>query len=241
MGDNLDNRALPGVKINIIMGRHAGFLTGAAALARVYPDDGPHLIYLPERPFDESKFAKDVASVYAKLGRCVVAVSEGICDKKGTPIAAKLSKEVDSHGNVQLSGSGALGDLLSGIIKSKTKITRVRADTFGYLQRSFPDIASTVDSIEAREVGKLAVRQAVAGKKQSGSVTINRKAGKKYAAVFGLVELRKVSKETRHMPDKFINKAANDVTPAFIAYAKPLVGDLPVIGRFKGAPVKKLK
>lgn len=241
MGDNLDNRALPGVKINIIMGRHAGFLTGAAALARVHPDDGPHLIYLPERPFDETKFARDVAAVNAKLGRCVVAVSEGICDKKGTAIAAKLSKEVDSHGNVQLSGSGALGDLLSGIIKSKTKITRVRADTFGYLQRSFPDIASTVDSVEAREVGKLAVRHAVAGKKQSGSVTINRKAGKKYAPVYGLVELRKVSKETRHMPDKFINKASNDVTPAFIAYARPLVGELPVIGRFKGTPVKKLK
>ena len=241
MGDNLDNRALPGVKINIIMGRHAGFLTAASALARVYPDDGPHLIYLPERPFDEVKFAKDVAAVYAKLGRCVVAVSEGICDQKGTPIAAKLSKEVDSHGNVQLSGSGALGDLLADIIKSKTKITRVRADTFGYLQRSFPDIASTVDSVEAREVGKLAVRHAVDGRKQSGSVTINRKAGKKYAPTFGLVELRKVSKETRHMPDKFINKAANDVTPAFVAYAKPLVGELPVIGRFKAVPVKKLK
>lgn len=241
MGDNLDNRALPGVKINIIMGRHAGFLTGAAALARIHPGDGPHLVYLPERPFDESKFARDVQRVHDKIGRCVVAVSEGICDKNGTAIAAKLSKEVDSHGNVQLSGSGALGDLLAGIIKSKTKISRVRADTFGYLQRSFPDTASTVDSAEAREVGKLAVRHAVAGKTQSGSVTINRKPGKKYAPSYGLVELRKVSKETRHMPDKFINKDANDVTPAFLAYAKPLVGKLPEIGRFKGVKVKKVR
>lgn len=241
MGDNLDNRALPGVKINIIMGRHAGFLTAAAALARVHPGDGPHLVYLPERPFDETRFARDVEAVYRKLGRCVVAVSEGICDKKGTAIAAKLSKEVDSHGNVQLSGSGALGDLLAGIIKSKTKISRVRADTFGYLQRSFPDIASSVDSAEAREVGRLAVRHAAAGIRQSGSVTINRKPGKKYAPTYGLVELRKVSKETRHMPDKFINKAANDVTAAFIDYARPLVGKLPEIGRFKGVPVKRLK
>jgi 6-phosphofructokinase 1 len=239
MGDNLDNRALPGVKINIIMGRHAGFLTGAAALARVYPDDGPHLIYLPERPFDETKFAKDVEAVYKKLGRCVVAVSEGICDKKGTPKAAKLSKEVDSHGNVQLSGSGALGDLLADIIKSKTKISRVRADTFGYLQRSFPGIASLADSTEAREVGKLALRHAVAGLKQSGSVTIGRKAGKKYAPAYGLVELRKVAKETRHMPDEFINKAGNDVTAAFVDYVRPLVGKLPEIGRFKAVRVKK--
>jgi ATP-dependent phosphofructokinase / diphosphate-dependent phosphofructokinase len=241
MGDNLDNRALPGVKINVIMGRHAGFLTAAAALARVYPDDGPHLVYLPERPFDESRFARDVESVYRKLGRCVVAVSEGICDRNGTAIAAKLSKEVDSHGNVQLSGSGALGDMLAGVIKAKTKISRVRADTFGYLQRSFPGIASSVDSTEARAVGSLAVRHAVAGATQSGSVTIGRKPGKKYVPVYGLVELRKVSKETRHMPDKFINKAGNNVTPAFIAYAKPLLGELPVIGRLKGVRVKKAR
>jgi 6-phosphofructokinase len=241
MGDNLDNRALPGVKINIIMGRHAGFLTGAATLARVYPDDGPHLVYLPERPFDEARFAADVEAVYNRLGRCLVAISEGICDKHGTAIAAKLSKEVDSHGNVQLSGSGALGDLLSGVIKSRTKISRVRADTFGYLQRSFPDIASPVDSAEAREVGRLAVRHATAGVRTSGSVTIGRKPGKKYAASYGLVELRQVSKETRHMPDKFINKAGNNVTPAFIAYARPIVGPLPEIGRFKGVKVKKLK
>jgi 6-phosphofructokinase 1 len=239
MGDNLDNRALPGVKINIIMGRHAGFLTAAAALARVHPDDGPHLIYLPERPFDENKFAADVEKVYRRLGRCVVAVSEGICDKNGTAIAAKLSKEVDSHGNVQLSGSGALGDLLAGIIKSKTKISRVRADTFGYLQRSFPGIASPVDAAEAREVGRLAVRHAVAGRTPSGSVTINRKPGPKYAPLYGLVELRQVSRETRHMPDKFINKDANNVTPAFVAYAAPLVGPLPKIGRFKGVPVPR--
>lgn len=241
MGDNLDNRALPGVKVNIIMGRHAGFLTAASALARVYPDDGPHLIYLPERPFDEAQFARDVATVYKKYGRCVAAVSEGISDKNGNAIAAKLSKEVDSHGNVQLSGSGALGDLLVGVIKSSAKISRVRADTFGYLQRSFPGIASETDSREAREVGKLAVRHATSGKATSGSVTINRKPGKKYAPVYGLVALRKVSKETRHMPDKFIAKAGNDVTPAFITYARPLVGKLPVIGRFKGVPVKKAK
>ncbi|MEM7394118.1 MAG: diphosphate--fructose-6-phosphate 1-phosphotransferase, partial [Verrucomicrobiota bacterium] len=97
MGDNLDNRALKGVKVNVIMGRHAGFLTGASALARVYPDDGPHLIYLPERPFSITKFAKDVKAVYNELGRCVVAVSEGICDNKGVPIVSKFSKEVDSH------------------------------------------------------------------------------------------------------------------------------------------------
>ncbi len=232
MGDDLDNRALGGVKINIIMGRHAGFLTAAAALARTRDDDGPHLIYLPERPFSMAKFAKDVKDVYKKLGRCVVAVSEGIADTKGNSIAAKFIKEVDSHGNVQLSGSGALGDLLADEIKKRTKIKRVRADTFGYLQRSFPGIASETDAAEARAVAAAAVNSAV-NDFSSGSIAIKRKPGKKYKVEYKRVQLKKVAKETRHMPAKYINKEANNVTKAFIEYAKPILGPLPKTARFK--------
>jgi len=241
MGDNLDNRALPGVKINVIMGRHAGFLTAASALARVHPGDGPHLIYLPERPFSVEKFVADVKKVYEKTGRCMVAVSEGISDEQGTAIAAKFIKEVDSHGNVQLSGSGALGDLLAKEIKEKADISRVRADTFGYLQRSFAGLVSEVDAKEARTVGQKAVQEAVKGKFASGSIAIKRKPGKKYNVYYERVELRQVSKETRHMPDAYISKEGNDVTKAFIEYARPLVGKLPVIGRFKGVKVPKAK
>jgi ATP-dependent phosphofructokinase / diphosphate-dependent phosphofructokinase len=240
MGDNLDSRALPGVKINVVMGRNAGFLTAAAALARIYPDDGPHLIYLPERPFVMERFIADVERVYERLGRCVVAVSEGIADADGTAIAAKFSKEVDSHGNVQLSGSGALGDLLAQEIKNRTKITRVRADTFGYLQRSFPGLVSPVDAKEARTVGRLAVQHALKGAEPSGSIAIRRKPGKAYGVCYERVPLANVAKETRHMPDPFIGKEANDVTPAFVAYAQPLVGALPKIGRFKGVKVAKV-
>lgn len=240
MGDNLDNRALPGVKINVVMGRHAGFLTGAAALARVYEDDGPHLIYLPERPFAMSRFVKDVKAIYKKYGRCVVAVSEGIADSKGTPIAvaAAKNKEVDSHGNVQLSGSGALGDLLAAEIKAKTSIKRVRADTFGYLQRSFAGLVSENDAREAFQVGRHAVMFALGGD-IDGSVAIKRKPGKKYAVEFKRVTLKSVARDTKEMSAKFINKAGNDVTQAFIDYAAPIVGKLPKIGRFKGYPVKK--
>lgn len=240
MGDNLDNRALPGVKINIIMGRHAGFLTAASALARVYPDDGPHLIYLPERPFAMTRFLADVKRVYKQYGRCIVAVSEGISDRNGKAIASLFMKETDSHGNVQLSGSGALGDLLAGEIREKLGIARVRADTFGYLQRSFPAIVSENDAKEAREVGRLAVHYAC-GAYKNGSVAITRKPGKKYAAAFKRVPLKSVAKETQHMPAKFINKAGNDVTKAFIDYAAPIVGKLPKIGRLKGVPVKKIQ
>jgi 6-phosphofructokinase 1 len=231
-GDDLDNRALGGVKIDVIMGRNAGFLTAAAALARNEADDGPHLIYLPERPFTIEGFVKDVQKAMKKYGRCVIAVSEGIADKDGTPILAKYTKEVDSHGNVQLSGTGALGDLLAGIVKEKAGIKRVRADTFGYLQRSFPGIASSTDAMEARLVGVAALQAAVCDDILSGSIAIKRQATKKYAVDFEVVPLRSVAKETRHMPDEFINKAGNDVTQAFIDYARPLVGALPKTERF---------
>jgi 6-phosphofructokinase 1 len=238
LGDNLDSRALPGVKINVIMGRQAGFLTAAAALARIYPDDGPHLIYVPERPFAMDRFVADVERVHAELGRCVVAVSEGIADRDGTAIAAKFSQEVDSHGNVQLSGSGALGDLLANAVKTRTQITRVRADTFGYLQRSFPGVVSAVDAREARAVGRLAVRWALRAE-PDGSVAIRRKPGPRYAVSFERVALERVAKDTRHMPDEFIGAEANDVTAAFLDYARPLVGPLPKIGRLKGVGVPK--
>ncbi len=226
-GDDLDNRALGGVKINIVMGRHAGFLTAAAALARQTPDDGPHLIYLPEKPFSLNQFATDVQAVYRKHGRCVIAVSEGISDAKGVPIAARFSAEVDSHGNQQLSGTGALGDFLASEIKTRTEISRVRADTFGYLQRSFPGIASKVDAEEARTVGEVAVQLAAGKTGGSASIAIRRKKQKKYAVTFEPVALRKVARETRHMPAAFINKAGNNVTAAFIRYAEPIVGPLP--------------
>jgi 6-phosphofructokinase 1 len=227
------------VKIDVIMGRHAGFLTAASALARTAPDDGPHLIYLPERPFSLDRFVTDVEGVYKRLGRCLVAVSEGIADENGDPIASKFIKEVDSHGNKQLSGTGALGDLLASEIKARTGISRVRADTFGYLQRSFPDLVSGPDATEARRVGQEAVRQAVAGVAGS-SIAIKRKAGTRYTVSFVPVPLRKVARETREVPARFINKAGNDVTKAFLAYAVPIVGPLPRTGRFKSVAVQSV-
>ena len=228
MGDDLDNRALGGVKIDVIMGRHAGFLTAASALARTAPDDGPHLIYLPERPFDPDRFVVDVQGVVARLGRCVVAVSEGIVDADGQPIAARFSQERDSHGNVQLSGTGALGDLLAGWVREQGGIRRVRADTFGYLQRTFPGMVSTVDAREARAVGKAALQAALGRRWTSGSIAIKRQAGKRYGVTFEVVPIGRVARRTRSMPAAFINRAGNDVTPAFVDYARPLVGELPV-------------
>ncbi|GMV99891.1 MAG: hypothetical protein AMXMBFR84_10300 [Candidatus Hydrogenedentota bacterium] len=232
-GVNYDNRSLPGVYIGVVMGRHAGFLTAAASLARQYPEDGPHLIYLPERPLTKDKFLKDVKAANDKYGRCIVAVSEGVVDPKGNALVTQFTKgEKDAHGNVQLSGTGALGDMLSEWVKSGTSIKRVRADTLGYIQRSFLGCVSEVDQREAREVGERAAQYAIWHNK-SGSVAIKRVGD--YAVEYHLAKLQDVARLTNHMPDKFINKDANYVTDAFKAYARPLIGDLPVMKRL-GAP-----
>ena len=229
-GDDLDNRALGGVKIDVVMGRDAGFLVAASALARQDPDDGPHLIYMPEVPFSLPQFLKDVEGKMKQFGRCVVAVSEGIRDAQGVPIVAKFSQEKDSHGNLQLSGTGALGDLLASEVK-KLGVKRVRADTFGYLQRSFAGCVSTTDSREAFEVGTCAVKAALDGKTRSGSIAIRRKVGRQYAVEYRVVPLGSVAKVTRSMPPKFIARTGHDVTRAFLEYARPIVGPLPETAR----------
>ncbi|MCH7920112.1 MAG: 6-phosphofructokinase [Planctomycetes bacterium] len=227
VGDDLDNRSLPGIKIDVIMGRDAGFLTAAAALGRQRVDDGPHLIYVPERPVTIDKFVSDVDSVYRKLGRCVVAVSEGIKDGDGVTWAKRLAEdtEVDAHGNVQLSGTGALADFLARQVREKLGVKRVRADTFGYLQRSFAGLQSPTDAAEARACGRRAVTYAL--EYSSGSVAMKRIGeGREYAVDYFRTDLSRVAEKTKSLPDEFINDQGNNVTEAFMAYALPLTGGL---------------
>jgi ATP-dependent phosphofructokinase / diphosphate-dependent phosphofructokinase len=252
-GANLDNASLPGVYVGVVMGRHAGFLTAAAAALRGAPDDGPHLIYLPERAFEIDRFLADVKAVHTRLGRCVVAVSEGIHDAGGTPIITTLAAggqaERDAHGNVQLSGTGALADLLCEAIKSRLGIKRVRGDTFGYLQRSFLGCVSDVDQREAREVGAFAVQLAFkdpTAMAEGGSVAIRRVAGGSagesgYAVAYERLPLTAVAGKTRTMEDVFIDAAGTGVTPAFLQYLQPLLGSgLPVAARLRAPAVPRV-
>lgn len=248
-GADLDNAALPGVYVAVVMGRHAGFLTAASALARQGVDDGPHLIYLPERVFDIDRFLADVKRTHERLGRCVVAVSEGVHDASGQPIMAQLaqrnggSAEQDAHGNVQLSGTGALADLLCEEIKHRLGIKRVRGDTFGYLQRSFLGCVSDVDAREARDVGAVAVRMALKHG-ASGSVAIRRDASAPgYVSEYAVQPLEAVAAKTRVMEAHFIHESGHDVTPAFVDYLRPLLGsNMPQAERLRGRPVgKRLK
>jgi 6-phosphofructokinase len=239
-GANLDNAALPGVYVGVVMGRHAGFLTAASALGKKFPDDGPHLIYLPERTFEIDRFLADVKATYDRHRRCVIAVSEGIHDASGTPILARLAKDLehDAHGNVQLSGSGALADLLCEEVKARLGIKRVRGDTFGYLQRSFIGCVSDVDQREAREVGEKAVQFAFWGDRD-GSVQIRRTGF--YSVDYELAALQAVAGRTRTMEDEFIAPSGTDITDAFRLYLRPLLGSgMPDAFRLRGARVPKV-
>jgi 6-phosphofructokinase len=236
MGDNYDNRSLQGIKVDVIMGRHAGFLTAASVLGRRNPEDGPHLIYVPESPLTEERFLTDVDAVYKKHGRCLIAVSEGVSTPDGKTWAEGMSSglEKDAHGNIQLSGTGALGDHMAALITRKLqpaggKKLRVRADTFGYLQRSFPGFVSATDAAEARLVGTKAVEYSADPANSEGSVAMRRIGTGDYRVETFLTPLKTVARETKHMDASHLRNG-NDVTEAFVAYAKPLVGPLPAVG-----------
>ena len=249
-GDDADNRSLKGIKVNIIMGRDAGWLTAASVLGRYDETDGPHLVYVPEVDFSEEKFIADIDRVYTKLGRCVVAVSEGVRyvagDKKSL-LAERIMKggEVDAHGNRQLSGSGALGDYLSELVKSKLgdliasrspdgkrPTLRVRADTFGYLQRSFPTIVSESDAGEARECGRMAVEYALTAPDGlgSGSVAMKRTSESPYQIAYFPTALTNVARQTKPLPVEWVVNG-NGLADAYIKYARPLAGSMPKPGR----------
>ncbi len=231
-GDDADTRSLKGIKINILMGRHAGWLTAASTLGKATEEDGPHLVYVPEKIFDIESFKKEVKEVYDSLGRCLVAVSEGVHNENGeyflqtyaNETGSGLAGKKDSHGNIQLSGSGALGDTLVNIISENIEGSRVRADTFGYLQRSFLADVSEVDAEEAERVGQHAV---IASKeKDSGSVILKRQLSEEYYCEVDTVELNKVAKNTKNMPKEFLDDKKPYVTNDFFEYAMPLTGGI---------------
>jgi len=136
---------------------------------------------------------------------------------------------------VQLSGTGALGDFLADQIKKKLKsptgkALRVRADTLGYLQRSFP-FSSEVDAREARLVGREAINYSADPNVTEGSIAMRRAAGSEYKIETFLTPLSTVARETKHLDPSYILNG-NDISDAFKAYVKPLVGPLPVVGSF---------
>ena len=220
---DLDFRALPGIYVGIVMGRHAGFLTAAGAAWRRSEADGPHLVYVPERAFSVERFLADVRDIRQNLGRCVVAMSEGVAAADGRPLAEILAGELerDAHGNAQLS-TGDLGQAMQMELAREFPGVRARVDTFGYLARSFSGTVSEIDRREAFDVGVHAVAVAAEG---SGSVTLRNEHG---STKLGAVPLSAVAGKTRLMPDDFLD-AGNRVSRIGLAYFSRLLPPSPDI------------
>lgn len=223
------------VKIVEIMGRHAGWLTAAAALAKEGDEEAPpDLIYVPERPFSIARFLEDVREMCQERGRCVVALSEGVRDEQGNFVAA-LSTATDAFGHRQLGGASVY---LSQIVNDELGL-KSRFEKPDTIQRSMMVCASPVDLNEAYMVGRMAVHHMMRG--VSGKmVTLERAPGPAYYCTTGLVDLQAVAETERLLPAEYLDDRGHP-NQAFVDYALPLIGGhLPPYTRLKGYPVPRL-
>ena len=206
------------VTIIEIMGRHAGWLAGAAALAGVV-GCAPDLVYLPEVDFDMDRFLNDVTEIYKKNGNCIVAVSEGIHYADGSFVSEAKTSATDGFGHAQL---GGLAAMLAEIVKEKTG-AKVRGIELSLLQRCGAHLASQTDIDESFAAGKTAVEAAVAGEtdKMVG-FECSRENGV-YTCKTKLFNLSDVANFEKKVPVEWINEAGNGVTQDFIDYALPLI------------------
>jgi 6-phosphofructokinase len=225
---DLDFRALPGIYVGIVMGRHAGFLTAAAAAWRGEEDDGPHLVYVPERAFSVPRFIDDVKATLAKHKRCIVAVSEGVTTEDGRALVESLVPadrlERDAHGNIKLSGSD-LNRAFEHALAQGLPGKRARVDALGYMPRGYIGAINETDAKEAFDAGVFAVDTADRG---GGSVALQLEGGK---TVTRRVALSSVAGKTRHMPDDFLLPDMNHLSEKGVAYLRRLIPAKYEIGR----------
>lgn len=208
------------------MGRNAGWIAASSILARKNPGNGPHLVYVPERPFMMDEFLEDVRKMYERIGGVVVVVSEGIVDEKGKPVVPPL---VVPGGKDPFPGD--VGVFLAQQVWQKLGI-KSRAEKPGIAARASAAHQSPIDREEAINVGIAAVRAAVEGK--SGyMVGLERVSSVPYKCNTTLVPLQNVSNVEKKLPDIYINNKGNDINLEFLDYVKPLVGDLPDFAELK--------
>lgn len=204
-----------------IMGRNAGWLTAASALAS-YKGYGPDLIYLPEKPFDVDKFIESVREVADKNnGKCIVALSEGIKTADGRYVVeaiASSSAAKDSFGHTQLGGVAAT---LANLVVSKIG-GKVRAVEFSLMQRCGAHLASATDIDEAYNAGKYAVKYACEGETDK-MVVFERKPGKEYAIDYKLMDIAMAANTEKKVPMEWIKDDDTGLTEEFIEYALPLI------------------
>lgn len=216
------------IHVSIIeaMGRNAGWIAASSILARKKPQDAPHLVYVPEKPFIMAQFLEDVKILHNQIGGVVVVVSEGITDEEGKPIVPPLviPGAKDPY-------PGDVGVYLARQIWEKLGI-KARSEKPGIAARASATLQSPIDRKEAIDVGAAAVKAAVTG--ETGyMIGLKRISNNPYKCDTILIPLDKVSNIERKLPDYYINERGNDINQEFIDYCKPLVGELPEYAKIK--------
>lgn len=213
----------PAVTIIELMGRHAGWVTAASALARKFPGDNPVLIYMPESDFNMEAFLNDIEAALKKRTAVVVCVSEGIHDASGRLICEYSTEaQVDTFGHKMLTGCGKL---LESYVRNRFKV-KVRSVELNVNQRCSSLLSSLTDIDEACEAGRFAVRTALEGE-TARMVTIEREETDGYSIHLGLTDVSNVCNKEKSFPPHWITQSQNDIGPEFIAYALPLIQGSP--------------
>jgi 6-phosphofructokinase 1 len=215
------------------MGRNAGWLTASAALSKKLEDEAPHLIYVPEVPFDQDRFLDDVARIHARLGRVFVVVSEGIRDADGQFIGQEKQSSSDAFGHVVHSLTVGVAAYLTDIVRGSLGL-QARFLRPGLIGRALSCCVAETDRQEAWGVGRAAIAQLVAG--HSGHmVTLKRISNIPYRCETGMAPLAEVANAEKLLPRAFVNERGNMPTGAFWDYALPLIdGPLSPLARLKG-------
>jgi ATP-dependent phosphofructokinase / diphosphate-dependent phosphofructokinase len=220
--DTLAMRATDPIRLIEVMGRHAGWLPGAAWLAKQNgEEDAPQLVYLPERPLPIEKLVEDVHDVYKQLGWCVVVLCENQPTPDGRVIGAVGEPRwVDAFGHAYYDSPA---QWLARRLQAELNV-RVRFDKPGTIQRMATAYVSNTDRAEAELVGREAVRLAANG--VSGvMVSLERGTGPGYSIKTGTAPLEVVANQQKRLPDEFVRQTNNGLTQAFVTYASPLLGE----------------
>lgn len=219
----LDTKAMKNVdpvKIIELMGRNSGWIVAASALLKKSPADAPHILLIPEVPFDETAFVRKTEAVLQSVGYCIIVISETIRDYGGNRIGRKTEGVItDPFGHKYVEGTSAR---LASIIEKELKV-RARFDKPGTIQRMSMAYISETDQKEAFQAGVHAVKWALRGMSEV-MVGLKRKPGMKYAIEYQPVSLEKIPNCERDLPEEFFDRKKAMITPAFSKYALPLIG-----------------
>jgi 6-phosphofructokinase 1 len=222
------------------MGRNAGWLTAGSALGKKDDNEAPHLVYIPELPFEEDRFIAELEEIHSRLGRVFVVVSEGIRDKDGRFIGEHQTQDSgsDAFGHVVHALTTGVASYLSSIVNQRLSL-QARFLRPGLIGRAMSSCVSKTDRHEARAIGRFAVEKLTQG--HSGSmITIDRRSDQPYDVAWGIAPLQEVANAEKLIPREYMDDSGNMITEAFRQYAMPLIdGPLPPYTRLQGSIVSQ--